>query len=236
MSTWTSGPDISLRYNQGTYPSVVFLTADGEFLAGRPYTPPDEMTAVLEQVSSGEISPPDASSPERAVPHRPASEPGVPVDSVMERLTELYDERFGGFGVEPKQPPWEALQFLVARYGQTGDRAILAMVENTLQGMWHGIYDGKDDGFFRYSVSRDWKVPHYEKMLVTNASLAMIYSEVFQITRKPVYRGALEGILRYLLNTLYSAEDGLFLRQPGRRRALLPDVVEGPRRKSASAH
>ena len=203
-------PDISLRYNQGTYPSVVFLTADGEFLAGRPYTPTDEMTAVLEQVSSGEISPPDASSPERAVPHRPASEPGVPVDSVMERLTELYDERFGGFGVEPKQPPWEALQFLVARYGQTGDRAILAMVENTLQGMWHGIYDGKDDGFFRYSVSRDWKVPHYEKMLVTNASLAMIYSEVFQITRKSVYRGAMEGILRYLLNTLYSAEDGLF--------------------------
>ena len=29
-------PDISLRYNQGTYPSVAFLTGDGEFLAGRP--------------------------------------------------------------------------------------------------------------------------------------------------------------------------------------------------------
>ena len=51
------------------------------------------------------------------------------------------------------------------------------MVETTLQGMWHGIYDRKDQGFFRYSVSRDWKVPHYEKMLVSNASLAIVYLE-----------------------------------------------------------
>ena len=28
-------PDISLRYNQGGFPSVAFLTGDGEFLTGR---------------------------------------------------------------------------------------------------------------------------------------------------------------------------------------------------------
>ena len=198
-------PDIALRYNQGTYPSVAFLTADGEFLAGRPYTPPDEMAAVLERISGGEFVAEDG---RRAEPVPRAGEASV--EAVYERLMELYDEDFGGFGVEPKQPPWEALHFLIARYGLTGDRTILGMVENTLQGMWHGIYDRKDQGFFRYSVSRDWKVPHYEKMLVSNASLAIAYSEAYQITRKTGYKTAVEGILRYLYSTLLSPEDGLF--------------------------
>ena len=211
-------PDISLRYNQGGFPSVAFLTGDGEFLTGRPYTPPDEMVFLLEQVSSGEFAAGGGLAPERTAPARSNGDYAQPRrlearkmnDAVTARLTELYDEEFGGFGVEPKQPPWEALRFLTARYGLTGDRAILRMVENTLQGMWHGIYDRKDQGFFRYAVSRDWKVPHYEKMLVSNASLSMAYLEGFQITRKASYKAASEGILQYLMGTLYSPDEGLF--------------------------
>jgi len=202
-------PDISLRYNQGGFPSVAFLAGDGRFLAGRPYTPPDEMVALLQQVSAGEIPSPDsrpAHAP--APPGRPAGSPTT--NGVFDRLAQLYDEEFGGFGVEPKQPPWEALRFLLARYSLSGDRATLVMVERTLQGMWHGIYDRKDQGFFRYSVSRDWKVPHYEKMLVSNASLATACLEAYQVTGKKIYRAAAEGVLNYLLNTLFSPEQGLF--------------------------
>ncbi len=198
-------PDISLRYNQGGFPSVAFLTADGEFLAGRPYTPPDEMADLLERVSIGEFVPEEDRA---ASPGRDGT--SASADAVMDRLTELYDEDFGGFGLEPKQPPWEALNFLTSRYGLTGDRTVMRMVETTMQGMWQGIYDRKDQGFFRYSVSRDWKVPHYEKMLVSNASLAMTYLEAFQVSRKPIYRSAAQGTLRYLLTTLFSPGDGLF--------------------------
>ena len=202
-------PDISLRYNQGGFPSVAFLTGSGEFLAGRPYTPPDEMVVLLTQVSSGEVTPGGSRAPDHpASPNRGGA--NASVDAVLGRLTELCDEQFGGFGLEPKQPPWEALQFLIARYGLTGERTILRMVEATLQGMWHGIYDRKDHGFFRYSVSRDWKVPHYEKMLVSNASLALVYLEAFQITRKATYKAATDGILDYLLTTLFSSGEGLF--------------------------
>ena len=202
-------PDISLRYNQGGFPSVAFLTGTGEFLAGRPYTPPDEMAALLEQVSSGEMPPADGYAADRTASsaHSGANATG---DAVLGRLIELYDAQFGGFGLEPKQPPWEALRFLTARYGLTGDRTILEVVETTLQGMWHGIYDRKDQGFFRYSVSRDWKVPHYEKMLVSNASLSMVYLEAFQLTRKAVYKTAVTGILDYLMTTLLSPAQGLF--------------------------
>ena len=202
-------PDISLRYNQGGFPSVAFLAGSGEFLAGRPYTPPDEMLALLERVSSGEVAPADGGPTDRAAPSA-RDGASASVDAVTGRLMELYDEQFGGFGVEPKQPPWEALRFLTARYGLTGDRAFLEMLETTLQGMWHGIYDRKDQGFFRYSVSRDWKVPHYEKMLVSNASLLVSYLEAFQLTRKTVYRTAAAGILDYLLTALFSPHQGLF--------------------------
>ena len=197
-------PDISLRYNQGGFPSVAFLTGTGEFLAGRPYTPPDEMVTLLEQVSGGGIVPHgDGADGPAASPTGRSSNGSV--DAVLSRLTELYDEEFGGFGLEPKQPPWETLRFLAARYGLTGDRATLSMVETTLEGMWHGIYDRKDQGFFRYSVSRDWKVPHYEKLLVTNANLAAAYLEAFQITGKRAYRTAVQGTLNYLLTTLFNS-------------------------------
>ncbi len=202
-------PDISLRYNQGGFPSVAFLTGSGEFLTGRPYTPPDEMAALLEQVSRGEALPPGGGAAEHSAPPARAGA-NASVEAVTARLTELYDERFGGFGLEPKQPPWEALRFLTARYGLTGDRAILRMVETTLQGMWNGICDHKDQGFFRYSVSRDWKVPHYEKMLVSNASLAVSYLEAFRLTRKAAYKTAVASILDYLLTTLFSPRQGLF--------------------------
>ncbi|MDE2779668.1 MAG: DUF255 domain-containing protein [Chloroflexota bacterium] len=200
-------PDISLRYNQGGFPSVAFLAGDGRFLAGRPYTPPDEMVALLQQVSAGEIpsaeTRPAASPPQGRLAGNPST------GSVLDRLAELYDEEFGGFGFEPKQPPWEALRFLLARFSLSGDRAALAMVERTLQGMWHGIYDRKDQGFFRYSVSRDWKTPHYEKMLVGNASLAIAFLEAYQVTGKRFCREATDGVLNYLLNTLHSSEQGL---------------------------
>ena len=202
-------PDISLRYNQGTYPSVAFLTADGELLAGRPYTAPDDMVAVLEQVSSGEFVAEQAPPSRDADPSVPAGG-GASIAAVLDRLQGLYDAKFGGFGVEPKQPPWEALGLLTDRHGLTSDRSMLTMVETTLQGMWHGIYDQKDQGFFRYSVSRDRKIPHYEKMLVTNSSLAMSYVDAFQITRKAIYRTAVDGIMDYLRHTLLSSEDGLF--------------------------
>ena len=206
-------PDISLRYNQGGFPSVAFLTGSGEFITGRPYTPPDEMALLLEQVleqaSSGEIAAQDRYPSERTSPPGQAVA-NASVDAVLARLLELYDAEFGGFGLEPKQPPWEALQFLTARYSHTGDRGVLGMVETTLLGMWHGIYDRNEQGFFRYSVSRDWKVPHYEKMLVSNASLALAYLEAVQITGKAIYRTASEGILQYLINTLFSPGAGLF--------------------------
>ena len=58
---------------------------------------------------------------------------------MVHRLRELYDPDFGGFGLEPKQPPWESLALLLARYSRTGDKGLLDMATATLQGIHAGI-------------------------------------------------------------------------------------------------
>ncbi|PKB71768.1 MAG: hypothetical protein BZY87_03930 [SAR202 cluster bacterium Io17-Chloro-G6] len=210
-------PDISRRYNQGGFPSVAILDGEGGLLAGRVYIPPDEMLALLERIAAGYPASTTAAGSEgheekrEALPQRTASETSEsPEDRVLRRLEEIYDSEFGGFGVEPKQPPWEGLRFLLELHTRSGEKSYLKMAVDSLDGMMTGLYDRKDQGFFRYSVSRDWKVPHYEKMIVSNANLAVVYLEAYQITRKKAYREVAAGTLEYLAGTLHDQSSGLF--------------------------
>ena len=209
-------PDISLRYNQGGFPSIALLDSQARLITGRVYTPPDEMAQLLEQVSSryaGSAEVIEAPFDNGTVPASSApveGSPGVTAALVLDKLRELYDADFGGFGVEPKQPPWEALGLLAALYSRSGDKTLLDMVKATLDGMYDGLCDRNDDGFFRYSVSRDWRVPHYEKMLYTNASLAGAYLDAAQLTGRQAYRKAAVSALDYMLSTLYDEGAGLF--------------------------
>ncbi len=206
-------PDLSRKYNQGGFPSVALLSDKGELLAGKVYTPPEEMARLLEQVSDRYPASPDVKpnvEPTPSAIRRAESQGQSPVRLVLARLEELYDRDFGGFGIEPKQPPWEGLRFLLALHSRSGDTDLLKMVVRTLEGMKIGLYDQKDQGFFRYSVARDWKVPHYEKMLVTNANLVILYLEAYQSTGKSSYKNLAAGALGYLLGTLHDPDRGLF--------------------------
>jgi uncharacterized protein YyaL (SSP411 family) len=72
---------------------------------------------------------------------------------------------WGGFGKRPKFPPASALEFLLRREE-------LELVTKTLDSMaLGGMYDLVGGGFHRYSVDREWLVPHFEKMLYDNALL-----------------------------------------------------------------
>ena len=200
-------PEISHRYNQGGFPSVAVLDHRGDLIAGRIYTPPEEMVRFLERASSGHPDLIESAPPSIAAS---AGEPGAEVTSVLQRLEELYDSNFGGFGSEPKQPPWDGVELLLERYGHTREKRLLTMATTTLDGVRAGLYDQNDQGFFRYSVSKDWKVPHYEKMLCTNASLAETYFKAYQVTGRTAYRQSGLGALRYMLESLCDHSSGLF--------------------------
>lgn len=126
-----------------------------------------------------------------------------------------YDSTYGGFGGRPKFPTPHNLLFLLRYWKRTGDAYALEMVERTLERMRRGgVYDQVGFGFHRYSTDARWFVPHFEKMLYDQALLLVAYTEAYQATGRPEFRGTALEIAEYVMRDLsapgggfYSAED-----------------------------
>ncbi|KAJ3192181.1 pre-mRNA-splicing factor syf1 [Irineochytrium annulatum] len=86
----------------------------------------------------------------------------------------------------------------------------LQMVEFTLTKIaMGGIHDHVGSGFHRYSVDKYWHVPHFEKMLYDQAQLLAAYSDVYSLTKKPLYKDVAYDIVTYVKRDL-SAPQGVF--------------------------
>jgi len=103
------------------------------------------------------------------------------------------------------------LSFLL-RYGKKSSSSRpLAMVEQTIRKMRAGgICDQIGFGFHRYSVDREWVVPHFEKMLYDQALLATACMETFRVTGEPFYQETAGEIFTFVLRELTSSDGGFF--------------------------
>ncbi|WP_010094274.1 thioredoxin domain-containing protein [Ornithinibacillus scapharcae] len=132
------------------------------------------------------------------------------VDQAFQQLGRGFDFTYGGFWEAPKFPQPQNLLFLMRYYHFSGKTAALKMVESTLQNMAAGgIWDHIGYGFARYSTDEKWLVPHFEKMLYDNALLLMVYTECYQITKKPFYKNIAEQIITFIKREMTS-KDGAF--------------------------
>lgn len=121
-----------------------------------------------------------------------------------------YDSRYGGFGAGTKFPQEPNLLFLLDYAKAANDDQALAMVENTvLHMMQGGIHDHVGGGFHRYATEREWKVPHFEKMLYNQGLLASVLAELHERTGKPEYKRALTRLLDFVVRDMTSP-DGAF--------------------------
>jgi len=126
-------------------------------------------------------------------------------------FTRSYDDVYGGFGRSPKFPTSHNLSFLLRYYQRSGEAQALGMVEKTLTEMAHGgMYDHLGGGFHRYSTDQQWHVPHFEKMLYDQATLAKIYLEAYQETGKEFYAQTAREIFDYVLRDMQSPGGGFF--------------------------
>lgn len=79
------------------------------------------------------------------------------------------------------------------------------MLDATCEAMARGgLYDQLGGGFARYSVDRDWVVPHFEKMLYDNALLLGVYAR----WGGPVGERVARETADFLLRELRTAEGG----------------------------
>lgn len=73
-----------------------------------------------------------------------------------------------------------------------------------------GIHDQIGNGFARYSVTKDWSLPHFEKMLYDQAQLLPVYLDAYLTTKNPDHLAAVHDIATYLTTPPMQAENGGF--------------------------
>ncbi len=130
--------------------------------------------------------------------------------AAAEHLQENFDAENGGFGEAPKFPTPHQLLFLLRWQQRSGAEIALTMVEKSLDKMAAGgIFDHLGGGFHRYSVDRQWRIPHFEKMLYDQAMIALAYSEAFKLSGKKLYADVVAAIFAYVERDLKN-EAGLF--------------------------
>jgi uncharacterized protein len=213
-------PDVNARYNMGGWPTTAFLAPDGTTLTGATYLPPQQMRGVLEEISrfyaerKDEIAQRAAELRVGRIPPAAASDEDLndaPVVALVEQLTRSYDPQYGGFGDAPKFPQPEALEFLFTEYRLRNDPQLHEMVARTMLGMARGgTYDHVEGGFFRYSTTRDWSVPHFEKMAEDHAGLVRVLAELVLFAPAQEFRETLVSAVNYVRTVLYDPQTGFF--------------------------
>jgi len=151
--------------------------------------------------------------PDKAVELNPK-----PLEVATQQLQQSFDLQFGGFGGAPKFPHPSNLEHLLRQHvlnqhlktNNIEDQTI-NMVDLTLSKMaLGGLYDQLGGGFYRYSVDREWMIPHFEKMLYDNGLLLTLYSQTWQITKEPLYQKVATGTADWVIDEMQSPEGGYY--------------------------
>jgi len=212
-------PDISERYNRGGFPTTAFLSDQGESIWGATFIPPSDMKRIIRSIlnakESGEID--EALERNKMesfdVSRRPRTGPAVGSDVlqfIFEDIFSAYDTVCGGFGSEPKFPHPDVLDLLMMKYIETNDTELADAVLNSIGQMASGLHDKIEGGVFRYSVTRDWRTPHYEKMLETNVGFLRNLIHAYGIFGEHGLRALSLDITKYLMANLNDPRSGGF--------------------------
>lgn len=228
-------PDIDDQYmtvaqmmtGGGGWPLTIVMTPDKEpFFAATyiPKTPKNDMAGIIEVLEKIDAFWRDSRSEvvescslimmnlaNAAAPSAGPLEADKVADSAFRSLKMAYDGISGGFGEAPKFPLPHYVSFLL-RYWKRHDATMAGeMAEHTLNRLRRGgIFDQIGLGLHRYSVDRNWLVPHFEKMLYDQAMAAHAYLDAFQAAGNAGYAAAAGEILDFVLNELTSPEGGFY--------------------------
>ncbi len=224
-------PDIDSIYmeavqamtGQGGWPMTVWMTPDalpfyaGTYFPNHPHHGMPAFTQVLDAIwhawqndrenvlgqSEQMVAAISRSIPAGAMPA------ATSISGAVSTVLNSFDSAFGGFGGAPKFPQQPVLDLLLRT--RVVDPRVDNVLKTTLQRMADGgIHDQLGGGFARYSVDREWLVPHFEKMLYDNAQIARIYLWAGIELGEPRFLEVARSTLDYLLSDLRNPGGGFF--------------------------
>ncbi|WP_108808544.1 thioredoxin domain-containing protein [Aquimarina spinulae] len=203
---------VQLMQGSGGWPLNVILLPNGKPVYGGTYhtneqwkevlnkiidlyqTDPEKLTDYADKISSG-IHATNVIEPKNDDTHLTKDA----LDLSVNNWQKNWDLKWGGDLGNQKFIKPHSLDFLMDYTELTHNDTVKRHVENTLDNIASGgIYDHVGGGFFRYSTDPYWKVPHFEKMLYTNAQLISLYSKAYKVYKKAQYKTIVEETITFL--------------------------------------
>ena len=214
-------PDVEARYGRGGWPTTSILLPSGEILFQANVLPPEAMIEALRTSAAfyrenkrdvmqraAEVWEKVEGARRSRVQPRGTIHPAMETQ-ILNAMKMQYDHVHGGFRDAPKFFEPEAIHLAFARRFWRHDSECEQMALFTLDQQLK-LYDPVWGGFFRYAEEADWSKPHYEKMLLNQASNLINYLEAYQLTQQRKYREIVEGTMQYVMRFLADREHGGF--------------------------
>ena len=203
-----ANPDIAARYGDWGWPATIVFASDGsEIVKRRGYIEPQQMVALLKAIVDDPSPGPSVGGADSFAPSTASTLDANVRKKLIADYVGLYNQANGGWGTGQRYLDAPSLE-LALEMARNGDNAARDMARQTLDQnlnlidpMWGGVY--------QYSVSVDWKSPHFEKIMSFQADDLRLYALAYATWQEPTYRDAADSIFRYLKDHLMSP-DGVF--------------------------
>ncbi len=206
----------------GGWPTNVFLTADRKPFYAVIYVPRDVLQQTLVAVD-GEWTANRAELNAGAdrlagVIHQYLNRREAAVELTPDVLSRAsahvvskFDPDYGGIAGGAKFMRPSLLLFLLRQAQAHQTDGALKTVEATLRGILNGgVHDHVGGGVHRYAEDREWRVPHFEKMLYDQALIAQSMLRAHSLTGDQRYEAGARGTLDFVLAHLSDAAGGFY--------------------------
>ena len=126
-------------------------------------------------------------------------------------LRDNFDPSEYGLGKAQKAILPRTFMYLLENAETSDRKEVMEWTKKTLERAIDRIYDPVEGGFFRYAETRNWRIPHFEKLADLNAGIVLLLYRVNQVSPSPKLKEAADKTLGYIASTLFDPLTGTFL-------------------------
>ncbi|MDZ4786399.1 MAG: DUF255 domain-containing protein [bacterium] len=216
-----SNPDLSNRYKDYGWPATIVFNSKAQELAKRSgYIPKEKMQALLVGLRKNPTPIADDLIDNGDFTHSELSE-----DTRQKLIANHYnsiDWAKGGLNISQKYLDADVLDYALLKSFEESERDMKILELTLKSNLW--LFDPAWGGVYQYSTAGDWKNPHFEKIISTQAKNMRIYANAFALTADHDYEKAANDVYRFVSDFLKSPEGAFYTSQDS-------DLVKGQHAK-----